>query len=104
MGNKQQTLSTGELGLADMLGGLRRELEEAQRRAAGEELRFGVADVEVEATVQITRTAEGRAGIQFWVVQAGGDYARGNATTHRIKLNLTLPPDTRVSDKEDGVE
>ncbi len=103
MGNKQQTLSTGELGLADMLGGLRRELEEAQRRAAGEELRFGVADVEVEATVQITRTAEGRAGIQFWVVQAGGDYARGNATTHRIKLNPTLPPDTRVSQMDEGV-
>ena len=104
MADRQQALPPDELGLADMLGGLRRELEDAQRRAAGEQLRFGVADVEVEATVQITRNATGRAGIQFWVVQAGGDYARGNATTHRIKLNLTLPPTTLISDEGDGAE
>jgi hypothetical protein len=104
MADRQQTLTTDELGLADMLGGLRRELEDAQRRAAGEALRFGIADVEVEATVQITRSAAGRAGIQFWVVQAGGDYARGNATTHRIKLNLTLPPATLISDEGDVAE
>ncbi|MET7736538.1 trypco2 family protein [Streptomyces sp. NPDC005402] len=99
MTDRQQVPTTDELGLADMLGGLRRELEDAQRRAAGEKLRFGIADVEVEATVQITRNATGRAGIQFWVVQAGGDYAHGNATTHRIKLNLTLPGTTLVSDE-----
>ncbi|MEV7738905.1 trypco2 family protein [Streptomyces sp. NPDC088921] len=87
-----------------MLGGLRRELGEAQRRAAGEQLHFGIADVEVEATVQITRNAAGRAGIQFWVVQAGGDYTRGKATTHRIKLNLTLPPSTRIADEGDVAE
>ncbi|MFF7169338.1 trypco2 family protein [Streptomyces pseudovenezuelae] len=104
MADRQQALVTDELGLADMLDGLRRELEDAQRRAAGEALRFGIADVEVEATVQITRNAAGRAGIQFWVVQAGGDYARGNATTHRIKLNLTLPPTTLISDEGDVAE
>jgi hypothetical protein len=104
MADRQQALTTDELGLADMLGGLRRELEDAQRRAAGEELRFGIADVEVEATVQITRNAAGRAGIQFWVVQAGGDYAHGNATTHRIKLNLTLPLTTLISDEGDDAE
>jgi hypothetical protein len=104
MADRQQALTTDELGLADMLGGLRRELEDAQRRAAGEALRFGIADVEVEATVQITRNAAGRAGIQFWVVQAGGDYTRGKATTHRIKLNLTLPPATLISDEGDVAE
>ncbi|MFE6821755.1 trypco2 family protein [Streptomyces sp. NPDC057690] len=104
MTGKQQALTTDELGLADMLGGLRRELEDAQRQAAGEQLRFGIADVEVEATVQITRNAAGRAGIQFWVVQAGGEYTRGNATTHRIKLNLTLPPGTLIADEGDVAE
>ncbi|MFF7565740.1 trypco2 family protein [Streptomyces pseudovenezuelae] len=104
MEDRQHALTTDELGLADMLGGLRRELEDAQRRAAGEALRFVIADVEVEATVQITRNATGRAGIQFWVVQAGGDYARGNATTHRIKLNLRLPRTTLISDEGDGAE
>lgn len=101
MADRQQKPADHELGLADMLTGLRCELEDAQRRAEGERLRFGIADVEVEATVQITRNAAGRAGVQFWVVQAGGEFARGGSTTHRIKLNLTLPPTTFIADEGD---
>ncbi|MDF3145994.1 MULTISPECIES: trypco2 family protein [unclassified Streptomyces] len=101
MADRQQADRTDGLGLADMITALRTELEDAQRRATAESLRFGITDVEVEATVQIMRNTAGRAGVQFWVVQAGGEHARGNATTHRIKLNLSLPTDTRIADAGD---
>ena len=51
-----------------------------------------------------TRSAAGKAGVQFWVVQAGGELARGNATTHRIKLSLTVPPSTLIADEGDGAQ
>lgn len=98
MADRQQADRADGLGLADMIAALRTELEDAQRRAAAEELRFGIKDVEVEATVQIVRNTAGRAGVQFWVVQAGGEHSRGNATTHRIKLNLSLPNPTFIAD------
>ncbi|MBT2365695.1 hypothetical protein J7E88_10290 [Streptomyces sp. ISL-10] len=92
------------MGLADMVTGLRRELEDAQQRALGEKLQFSIDDVELEATVQITRNAAGKAGVQFWVVQAGGEIARGDATTHRIKLALKLPRITLIADEGEGAE
>lgn len=104
MADREQAGRTDGLGLADMVAALRAELEDAQRRARGEALRFGIADVEVEATVQITRNAAGRAGVQFWVVQAGGELARGNATTHRIKLSLKVPDTTLIADEGEGAE
>ncbi|WP_251061832.1 MULTISPECIES: trypco2 family protein [unclassified Streptomyces] len=104
MADRDQAGRTDGLGLADMVAALRDELADAQRRAEGETLRFGIADVEVEATVQITRSAAGRAGVQFWVVQAGGEMARGNATTHRIKLNLKAPAGTLIADQGEDAE
>ncbi|MFF4250253.1 trypco2 family protein [Streptomyces sp. NPDC001663] len=104
MADEQQAGQVDGLGLAEMVAALRSELQVAQRSAEREELRFGIADVEVEATVQITRSAAGKAGVQFWVVQAGGELARGNATTHRIKLSLTVPPSTLIADEGDGAQ
>lgn len=104
MAVREQAGPADGLGLADMVAALRSELEEAQRRAQGKALRFGIADVEVEATVQITRNAAGRAGVQFWVVQAGGELARGSATTHRIKLNLKVPEHTLIADEGEDAE
>ncbi|MEU6257866.1 trypco2 family protein [Streptomyces sp. NPDC047043] len=102
MADDQQAGQVNGLGLAEMVAALRSELEDAQHRAEREKLRFGIAGVEVEATVQITKSAAGKAGVQFWVVQAGGELARGNATTQRIKLNLTVPPSTLIADEGDG--
>jgi hypothetical protein len=99
MADRQQADQADGLGLADMIAALRSELEDAQRRAAAEKLRFGITDIEVEATVQIMRNTGGRAGVQFWVVQAGGEHTRGNATTHRIKLNLSLPDPFLIADE-----
>ncbi|GAA2651917.1 MULTISPECIES: trypco2 family protein [Streptomyces] len=98
MTDMREENQTSDLGLADMVSGLRRELEVAQQRALAEELKFSVEDVEIEASVQVTKSGGGKAGVQFWVVQAGGEFARSNASTHRIKLNLRLPETTHIGD------
>lgn len=104
MADAQQADRNNGLDLADMVAALRSELEIAQRRAKGEKLQFGITDVEMEASVQITRNAAGRAGVQFWVVRAGGELARGNASTHRIKLHLKVPATTLIADEGGDAE
>ncbi|MEW2304336.1 trypco2 family protein [Streptomyces sp. NPDC006655] len=104
MTDEQQSLEDHELGLGEMITALRSELLAAQWRAQGEELRFGVAEVEVEAAVEITNNAGGKAGVQFWVVQAGGEFTHARSSTHRVTMKLTLPPGTQVSDKGDDAE
>ncbi|MEV7688832.1 trypco2 family protein [Streptomyces bungoensis] len=104
MADRHDAPANGQLGLADMVTGLRMELEEAQRRAVGQQLRFTIDDVEVEATVAITRDVNAKGGVQFWVLQAGGEYTHGDATTHRIKLGLRVPPTTLIGDEAEGVE
>jgi hypothetical protein len=100
MSDKGEDHRTSDLELADLVSGLRRELEVAQQRARQEQLTFSVEDIELEATVQVTKSGGGKVGVQFWVVQAGGELARSDATTHRIKLNLKLPEDTRIADRD----
>ncbi|MEU1486444.1 trypco2 family protein [Streptomyces sp. NPDC005752] len=90
--------SDGGLQLNEMVAALRWELQEAQRRAAGENLRFGVSGIEVEATVQVTTEGGGRGGVRFWVIEATGDFKHGRSSAQRIKLALTVPPDYRISD------
>ncbi|MFF8431702.1 trypco2 family protein [Streptomyces sp. NPDC016566] len=92
------------LQLAQMISALRDELAQAQYSAAGEQLRFSVSGIEVEATIQVTKEHEGKGGVKFWVVEAGGSLKGGNSTTQRIKLSLTVPDDFRVADRERPVK
>ncbi|MFD9504159.1 trypco2 family protein [Streptomyces sp. NPDC060035] len=90
------------LQLNEMIAALRWELQEAQRKAAGENLRFGISGIEVEATVQVTTEGGGRAGVRFWVIEATGDFKHGRSSTQRIKLDLTVPPHYQISDNDGG--
>jgi hypothetical protein len=77
-----------ELELAELIGGLRKELELAQTQAAGAEVHFEVGPVELEVTVAAQKKGTGKAEIKFWVVtaEAGGELSA--TTTQRIKLTL----------------
>ncbi len=72
------------LSLAQVIGDLRKELEQAITQAAEEELRFETGEISVELTVQVE--AAGKAGIRFWVVDIGTDVSR--TKTHTIKIPL----------------
>ena len=78
-----------ELGLAQAIGQLRREVDEALLNAGGERLQFLLGPVELDLSVELS--TQGEAGIDAkWVVVSIGGKLRGERTSsHRVKLTLT---------------
>ncbi|MBT2505484.1 hypothetical protein J7I98_06115 [Streptomyces sp. ISL-98] len=75
-------------GLADAIGQVRAELEEAQRRGRESGLRFRVGKVNLEFAVQIRRETSGKGGLRIGVVTADLGATRTKDTTHRITVEL----------------
>lgn len=74
--------------LADFLSAFRSEL----RLAAAErdaDLQFEVGPVTVEFTVLTRREGEGRAGVKFWVVDAGVTGKIAGESTQKVTMQLT---------------
>jgi Trypsin-co-occurring domain 2 len=74
--------------LAEVIGELRRELQKAMNAGKGEQLRFELGPVELEATVVVEKGTGVGAKVRFWVVEAGGDAKVGQVSTQRVKLSL----------------
>jgi len=89
--------------LADFLAALREELR-AARAARDPELPLEVGPVTVEFTVLTRREGEGKAGIKFWVVDAGVTGKVTGESTQKVTMQLTpLDPaggSLRVGDTE----
>ncbi len=89
-----ETESDG-IGLAEMVKTLRAELLEAQSDPLSKDLWLATGPVELQLTVAVTKTKGAKAGIKFWVVDAGGGYEHAGATTHSFKIVLN-PIDPRT--------
>jgi hypothetical protein len=77
------------IALAEMVEELRRELEEAVAQGEGQEVRFELDEVTLEAHVQVSREAKGKAGVKLWVfsdVEASGGVSKTQG--HKIVLKL----------------
>jgi len=74
--------------LSEVIGELRRELQQAMHAGEGEPLRFELGPVELEATVAVEKGGSGVAKVRFWVIELGGDAKASQASTQRIKLAL----------------
>jgi hypothetical protein len=74
--------------LAEVIGELRRELQQAMHAGEGQPLRFELGPVELEATVAVEKGGGGGAKVRFWVIELGGDAKASQASTQRIKLAL----------------
>ena len=83
---------TSSIPLADMIDALRAELYKAVSRSATESIRFGIEKLDVELSVQVDRTADGSAGIKFWVVSADAGAKLTSTDIHKINISL-LPVD-----------
>jgi Trypsin-co-occurring domain 2 len=79
-----------DIGLAEVIKALRSELERAMTEGESERLQFQASSLDVEFQVGITKTAEGSAGIRFWVFELGG--SASHATESIQKVNLSLQP------------
>src|SRR5829696_1436766 len=78
----------GMIELAEVIAELRRELQEAMNAGEGEQLRFELGPVELEATVAVEKSGGGGVKVRFWVIEVGGDAKVGEVSTHRVKLAL----------------
>jgi len=95
----------GLVPLAAVVDALRDQLR-AARAGADPTLPFTVGPILVELSAVARREADGRFGVKFWVVEAGGGGTKGSEITH--KLTFTLTPtdpssptgDFRVGDPE----
>lgn len=86
MNKKDTEKSDQKIPLAEMIQELRKELVRAQTR--DEKIRFELEKVELELKVVVSNTSKGNAGVEFWVLSAGGDYEKKGETSHTIKLTL----------------
>jgi hypothetical protein len=78
-----------ELGLADAIGQLRREIGAAMMSARGEPLQFQLGPVELELQVTVSSKAGVKGEAKWVVVTFGADAGTERAGTHTVKLKLT---------------
>lgn len=74
--------------LGEVIGELRRELQQAMDAGEGQPLRFELGPVELEATVAVEKGGGGGAKVRFWVIELGGDAKVNQSSTQHIKLAL----------------
>ncbi|MGK8488252.1 trypco2 family protein [Nocardia barduliensis] len=82
-----------EIDLAETVEALRAELRKAVLAGEDTEIQFPVTGVQVEFQVGIKKTADGKAGLKFWVVElgTGGGYAA--ESVQKVILNFGPPVD-----------
>lgn len=78
---------THEVPLADFINALRDQLRQAQQDA-DPDLPIEVGPVTVEFTVLTRREGEGRAGVRFWVVDAGVGGKGTAESTQKVSMQL----------------
>lgn len=86
-----------KIELAEAIGQLRAQLNQAIKKGKGEDLRFEVQDLELELQVVVTKEAKAsgkaEAGVKFWLLGAGkaevgGELSRETAELQKIRLKL----------------
>ncbi|MFF3140089.1 trypco2 family protein [Streptomyces mirabilis] len=78
------------IGLAQVIELLRRELGDAQEAGAHQQLRFEVAEVQVELLVELREEIRPEVKLSFGVVSGGAGAAAGSSHTHRLTLKLNV--------------
>ncbi len=51
-------------------------------------MRFKPAAVELTLELAVTTTGKAKAGVKWWLIEAGGELAREKAATQTVKLSL----------------
>ncbi len=76
------------LELWELISKLREDLQAAMAEGEGQAIRFKLETVEIELKVEAKRVGKGKAGIKFWVVEAGAEGSLENDRIQTIKLKM----------------
>ena len=90
MGNPESQTNDSEIAgiqLAEFLEALRDQLK-AAKVSADPDLPIEVGPVTVEFSLTTRREGTGKAGVKFWVVDAGGSATVGRDHTQKITMQL----------------
>lgn len=87
--------------LVEVISQLRDDLEAVMGVGEGRRVKFELGPVEVTLSVSVTSAGGGKAGVKFWVVEAGVDASVSRGNTQEIKLVLN-PRDTQAALTSDG--
>lgn len=87
-------MAEGHIRLVDAIGALRGELADAVAAAQGEEMQFTIRDLELELRVGVTRAKEGRAALNFWLLELGGGGSFSTEAVQTVRLRLEGPVDS----------
>ncbi|MDR1386731.1 MAG: hypothetical protein LBJ44_03900 [Propionibacteriaceae bacterium] len=74
--------------LSKAIEALRDELEQSMRAGEGRDLRFKVDEVKLELKVAATTDAAGKAGVKWFLFEAGGEVSHQSAQTQTVTLTL----------------
>jgi len=88
MPNSVSSVEDSDIGLAEMIEDLRRELQTSLEKGKNSTVAFEIDKVELELKVTVSRKKKGEAGVAFWVVKAGGNLEAGRDLAHTFKLTL----------------
>jgi hypothetical protein len=91
-----------ELGLAEAIGQLRREIGASMEAARNEPLQFQLGAIDLELQVQLSAKAGVKGEAKWVVLSIGADAGAERTRTHTVKLTLKpshLGRDVTVSDE-----
>jgi NTP-dependent ternary system trypsin peptidase co-occuring protein len=86
------------IGLAEAIGQVRTELEQAIKDGESSAVAFRAGTVELEFEVAFARTRGVQGGLQLSVLSFGAKGERSSTATHRVTVALT-PVDRQGQDK-----
>jgi hypothetical protein len=82
-----------QIGLRETIEALRDELSAAMASGKDAEIQFPVGEVQLEVNVGVTRTAEAKGGVRFWIVELGGGGSRASESLQKVTVRLEPPVD-----------
>jgi Trypsin-co-occurring domain 2 len=80
----------GRVGLSEVLGQLREELDKAQKTGKGHQFRFEILEAEVELLIEVDAEGGAKGGVQIGVASFGAGGKVSRSDTHRLRLKLQV--------------
>lgn len=80
-----------KVGLVEAIETLRSELTDAMKAAeqADDDIQLEVGEITLQFQIQVERSAEGKAGVSFWLIDLESSASKSSAITHTVTIPLT---------------